>query len=311
MKIIEKIINAFLVSQHKQINVKSVVGIFDDDGKYTGLLFDADVSVDYMLQYECAYSESDFESPFCCYDGLTQIAVTQFHLNTLKERKKGSFCIDHLRFPLLYKEGVITEKDSFYSISECEYNKERLQYLFTQGIYGKEFSTLESELSSFFSFLYTELYESLKETVYLALGILNKISIEKSERLIKSFRHRDWYNSYDVEIYCKGLPEHILEDLIVPDILLLEPSSCKKVIKKAKRYLNGHMKTNSVYIKYQSWLMDIDTSNSPKLMSDREMLCRNDLKNFTSVFFKECLNSGKSEYDLHLEQRKRAQLYDY
>ncbi len=47
----------------------------------------------------------------------------------------------------------------------------------------------------------------------LQLKILNKISLDTPERLIKAFNYRDWYCSYDVEPFRKGLPGHILEEL--------------------------------------------------------------------------------------------------
>lgn len=48
----------------------------------------------------------------------------------------------------------------------------------------------------------------------------------------------------------------------------------------------------------------MDTSHSAKLMSDKEINNRSDLKNFSKVFFKECLSSGKSEYENHLSEKR-------
>ncbi|HFK6836030.1 TPA: hypothetical protein ACGZCP_005320, partial [Citrobacter freundii] len=79
----------------------------------------------------------------------------------------------------------------------------------------------------------------------------------------------------------------------------------------AKRFLNGHTKTNCVYIKYEWWLGPVDTSHSAKLMSDKEINNRSDLKNFSKVFFKECLSSGKSEYENHLSEKEHALRYNY
>ncbi len=49
----------------------------------------------------------------------------------------------------------------------------------------------------------------------------------------------------------------------------------------------------------------------PKLMSDKEINNRSDLKNFSKVFFKECLSSGKSEYENHLSEKEHALRYNY
>nr|WP_255319174.1 hypothetical protein [Enterobacter cloacae complex sp.] len=101
---------------------------------------------------------------------------------------------------------------------------------------------------------------------------------------------------------------HILEELIAPDILLSDLNGCRKILRNAKRFLNGHTKTNCVYIKYEWWLGPVDTSHSAKLMSDKEINNRSDLKNFSKVFFKECLSSGKSEYENHLSEKTCASL---
>lgn len=67
------------------------------------------------------------------------------------------------------------------------------------------YNSLEKELSSFFSFINVEVHELLKDAVCFALKILNKISLDTPERLIKAFNYRDWYCSYDVELFRKGL----------------------------------------------------------------------------------------------------------
>lgn len=51
---------------------------------------------------------------------------------------------------------------------------------------------------------------------------------------------------------------------------------------------------------------DVDTSDYAKVMSDREMHARDDLKAFCSVFFKECFASGKYEYEAYLSERQHA-----
>ncbi|WP_228712445.1 hypothetical protein [Klebsiella pneumoniae] len=66
--------------------------------------------------------------------------------------------------------------------------------------------------------------------------------MDTPERLIKAFNYRDWYCSYDVELFRKGLPGHILEELIAPDILLSDLNGCRKILRNAKRFLNGHTK---------------------------------------------------------------------
>lgn len=48
MKIIEKIINAFLVVQHKKIQVKNITFLDNGQGMFSGMSFDADVSLEFM-----------------------------------------------------------------------------------------------------------------------------------------------------------------------------------------------------------------------------------------------------------------------
>jgi len=311
MKIIEKIINAFLVVQHKKIQVKNITLINNEQGIFSGMSFDADVSLEFMYESAKAYSSCFCDIPFPGFEEANLEEITKFQLDALKHRKNESFNVNHLRFPVVLREGCKIERGTVYSISNCIYNKERLQYLFSQDIYGKLYNTLEKELSSFFSFINVEVHEVLKDAVCFALKFQNKISLYKPERVIKAFNYRDWYNSYDVEIFCKGLPDHILEDLLAPDILLSDLSGCRKILKNAKRFLNGYTKTNCVYIKYEWWLGHVDTSHSAKLMSDREINNRSDLKNFSKVFFKECLSSGQSEYENHLIEKDYALRYNY
>lgn len=46
MKIIEKIINAFLISRKHSVKVSNVICLSGTDGKFTGICCDADVSLD-------------------------------------------------------------------------------------------------------------------------------------------------------------------------------------------------------------------------------------------------------------------------
>ncbi|MFP1529392.1 hypothetical protein ACLB1R_34835 [Escherichia coli] len=69
----------------------------------------------------------------------------------------------------------------------------------------------------------------LKDAVCFALKILNKISLDTPERLIKAFNYRDWYCSYDVELFRKGLPGHILEELIAPTSYFYL-NGCRKMV---------------------------------------------------------------------------------
>ncbi|EMS9994163.1 hypothetical protein WKC84_004870, partial [Salmonella enterica subsp. enterica serovar Kentucky] len=250
--------------------------------------------LEFMYESAKAYSSCFCDIPFPGFEDANLEEITKFQLDALKQRKNHSFFVNHLRFPIVLREGCKIERGEVYSISNCTYNKERLQYLFSQDIYGKLYNSLEKELSSFFSFINVEVHELLKDAVCFALKILNKISLDTPERLIKAFNYRDWYCSYDVELFRKGLPGHILEELIAPDILLSDLNGCRKILRNAKRFLNGHTQTNCVYIKYEWWLGPVDTSHSAKLMSDKEINNRSDLKNFSKVFFKECLSSGKS-----------------
>ncbi|CZY85505.1 hypothetical protein [Enterobacter hormaechei] len=311
MKIIEKIINAFLVVQHKKIQVKNITFLDNGQGMFSGMSFDADVSLEFMYESAKAYSSCFCDIPFPGFEDANLEEITKFQLDALKQRKNHSFIVNHLRFPIVLREGCKIERGEVYSISNCTYNKERLQYLFSQDIYGKLYNSLEKELSSFFSFINVEVHELLKDAVCFALKILNKISLDTPERLIKAFNYRDWYCSYDVELFRKGLPGHILEELIAPDILLSDLNGCRKILRNAKRFLNGHTKTNCVYIKYEWWLGPVDTSHSAKLMSDKEINNRSDLKNFSKVFFKECVSSGKSEYENHLSEKEHALRYNY
>ncbi len=48
MKIIEKIINAFLVVQHKKIQVKNITFLDNGQGMFSGMSFDADVSLEVL-----------------------------------------------------------------------------------------------------------------------------------------------------------------------------------------------------------------------------------------------------------------------
>ncbi|EKQ5610841.1 hypothetical protein P5Y81_004818, partial [Escherichia coli] len=125
-------------------------------------------------------------------------------------------------------------------------------------------------------------------------------------RLIKDFKYHDCFGSYNVQIFSKGLPVDILETMIAPDRLLSNLSGSRQIMKNASRYLKGFALSNRVYMKYGWRLADVDTSDYAKVMSDREMHARDDLKAFCSVFFKECFASGKYEYEAYLSERQHA-----
>ena len=64
MKIIEKIINAFLVVQHKKIQVKNITFLDNGQGMFSGMSFDADVSLEFMYESAKAYSSCFCDIPF-------------------------------------------------------------------------------------------------------------------------------------------------------------------------------------------------------------------------------------------------------
>ncbi|EDO3404252.1 hypothetical protein C0N37_24385, partial [Salmonella enterica subsp. enterica serovar Heidelberg] len=168
MKIIEKIINAFLVVQHKKIQVKNITFLDNGQGMFSGMSFDADVSLEFMYESAKAYSSCFCDIPFPGFEDANLEEITKFQLDALKQRKNHSFFVNHLRFPIVLREGCKIERGEVYSISNCTYNKERLQYLFSQDIYGKLYNSLEKELSSFFSFINVEVHELLKDAVCFA-----------------------------------------------------------------------------------------------------------------------------------------------
>lgn len=50
MKIIEKIINAFLISRKHSVKVSNVICLSGTDGKFTGICCDADVSLIFFIR---------------------------------------------------------------------------------------------------------------------------------------------------------------------------------------------------------------------------------------------------------------------
>lgn len=306
MRIIEKIINAFLVSRNYAVKVSNVVCLCDSDGKYSDIRCDADVSFDFLYSYASAYSSTFVGIPFPGFEDQDIADWVIRQLDVVKNKRNRSFIIDHVRFPVSIKEGFTINRGDSYDVTDCEYNKQRMLHLTNKGRFSEDYLTFKDGLSSFFSFVNVELHENMKGGIRLALDVLNKIMSDQPDRIIKEFKYHDSYSRYDVQIFCKGVPVDILESMIVPDNLLSDLSGCRKIIRNARRYLNGYALSNRVYMKYGWRLADTDTSDFAKVMSDNEMQARDDLKAFCRVFFKECFASGKYEYEAYLEERQHA-----
>nr|WP_250697334.1 hypothetical protein [Escherichia coli] len=97
---------------------------------FSGMSFDADVSLEFMYESAKAYSSCFCDIPFPGFEDANLEEITKFQLDALKQRKNHSFFVNHLRFPIVLREGCKIERGEVYSISNCTYNKERLQYLF-------------------------------------------------------------------------------------------------------------------------------------------------------------------------------------
>ncbi|MGL9585085.1 hypothetical protein [Escherichia coli] len=311
MKIIEKIINAFLMSRNHLVKVSNVICSTGNDGKFTGICCDADVSFDFLYSYASAYSSNFLDIPFPGFEDQDIADCVKRQLDLVKNKRNRSFLIDHIRFPVSIKEGFTLKRGGSYDVTDCEYNKQRLLHLTRQGRFSDDYLTFKDDLSSFFSFVNVELHESMMEGVRLALDVLNKISTDQPDRIIKEFKYHDCYSNYNVQIFCKGLPVDILETMIAPDTLSSDLSGCRQIITNARRYLKGYALSNRVYMKYGWRLADVDTSDYAILMSDKEMHARDDLKAFCSVFVKECFASGKNEYEAYLNERQHAIRYGY
>ncbi|EBF7891527.1 hypothetical protein C6Y79_22780, partial [Salmonella enterica] len=104
MKIIEKIINAFLVVQHKKIQVKNITFLDNGQGMFSGMSFDADVSLEFMYESAKAYSSCFCDIPFPGFEDANLEEITKFQLDALKQRKNHSFFVNHLRFPIVLRE---------------------------------------------------------------------------------------------------------------------------------------------------------------------------------------------------------------
>lgn len=306
MKIIEKIINAFLILRKHSVKISNVICLSGTDGKFTGICCDADVSFDFLYSYAPAYSSTFLDIPFPGFEDQDIADCVKCQLDVVKNKRNRSFLIDHIRFPVSSREGFTLTRGDSYDVTECEYNKERLLHLTRQGRFCEDYLTFKDGLSSFFSFVNFELHEIVKEGIRLALDVLNKITSDQPDRLIKDFKYHDCFGSYNVQIFSKGLPVDILETMIAPDRLLSNLSGSRQIMKNASRYLKGFALSNRVYMKYGWRLADVDTSDYAKVMSDREMHARDDLKAFCSVFFKECFASGKYEYEAYLSERQHA-----
>ena len=311
MKIIEKIINAFLISRKHSVKISNVICLSGTDGKFTGICCDADVSFDFLHSYANAYSSIFLDIPFPGFEDQNITDCVKRQLDVVKNKQNRSFFIDHIRFPVTVKEGFTLQRGGSYDVTDSEYNKQRLLHLTRHGRFGEDYLTYKEGLSPFFSFVNVELHETMKEGIRLALDVLNKITTDQPDRLIKDFKYHDCYNSYNVQIFCKGLPVDILETMIAPDFLSSDMSGSRQIIKNARRYLKGFAHSNRVYMKYGWRLADIDTSDYAKVMSDKEMHARDDLKMFCGVFVKECFASGKDEYEAYLQERQHAIRYGY
>lgn len=311
MKIIEKIINAFLMSRNHAVKVSNVSCVTGSDGKFAAISCDADLSFDFLYTYAHAYSSIFLDIPFPGFEDRDTADCVKRQLDVVKNKRSRSFFIDHIRFPVTFKDGFTLSRGVSYDVTDCEYNKQRLLHLTQNGLFSEDYLTFKNGLSSFFSFVNVELHEIMKESLSLALEVLNKITTDQPDRMIKEFEYHDCFNSYNVQIYCKGLSVDILETMITPDKLLSDLSGSRQIIKNARRYLKGYAPSNHVYMKYGWRLADVDTSDYAKVMSDREMQARDDLKAFCGVFFKECFASGKYEYEAYLAERQHAIRYGY
>ncbi|EDC3150099.1 hypothetical protein KGN64_003178 [Salmonella enterica] len=311
MKIIEKIINAFLISRNYSVKVSNVISLAGSDGKFTGISCDADVSFDFLYSYAPAYSSIFLDIPFPGFEDQDIADGVKRQLDVVKNKRNRSFLIDHIRFPVSSKEGFTLKRGDSYDVTDCEYNKQRLLHLTRQGRFSDDYLTFKDGLSSFFSYVNVELHEIMKEGICLALDVLNKIITDQPDRLIKDFKYHDCFGSYNVQIFCKGMPVDILETMIAPDRLSSNLSGSRQIMKNARRYLKGFALSNRVYMKYGWRLADVDTSDYAKVMSDRELHARDDLKAFCGVFVKECFASGKNEYEAYLNERQHAIRYGY
>ncbi|WP_275886516.1 hypothetical protein [Escherichia coli] len=111
MKIIEKIINAFLVVQHKKIQVKNITFLDNGQGMFSGMSFDADVSLEFMYESAKAYSSCFCDIPFPGFEDANLEEITKFQLDALKQRKNHSFFVNHLRFPIVLREGCKSKEE--------------------------------------------------------------------------------------------------------------------------------------------------------------------------------------------------------
>ncbi|HIA7463193.1 TPA: hypothetical protein ACWR63_003753, partial [Escherichia coli] len=100
MKIIEKIINAFLISRKHSVKVSNVICLSGTDGKFTGICCDADVSFDFLYSYAPAYSSTFLDIPFPGFEDQDIADCVKCQLDVVKNKRNRSFLIDHIRFPV-------------------------------------------------------------------------------------------------------------------------------------------------------------------------------------------------------------------
>ncbi len=114
MKIIEKIINAFLISRKHSVKVSNVICLSGTDGKFTGICCDADVSFDFLYSYAPAYSSTFLDIPFPGFEDQDIADCVKCQLDVVKNKRNRSFLIDHIRFPVSSREGfTLTRGDSY------------------------------------------------------------------------------------------------------------------------------------------------------------------------------------------------------
>ena len=97
MKIIEKIINAFLISRKHSVKVSNVICLSGTDGKFTGICCDADVSFDFLYSYAPAYSSTFLDIPFPGFEDQDIADCVKCQLDVVKNKRNRSFLIDHIR----------------------------------------------------------------------------------------------------------------------------------------------------------------------------------------------------------------------
>ncbi len=159
-------------------------------------------------------------------------------------------------------------------------------HLTRQGRFCEDYLTFKDGLSSFFSFVNFELHEIVKEGIRLALDVLNKITSDQPDRLIKDFKYHDCFGSYNVQIFSKGLPVDILETMIAPDRLLSNLSGSRQIMKNASRYLKGFALSNRVYMKYGWRLQMLTHLTMRKLCQIEKCMPEMILRRFAVSFLK-------------------------